>query len=298
MAITSMDATGTGPIVPAHRAAKKKGSSSSLSSKAATGSSSSSKGRPGRALRWIRFGYYCIFAPVFLYSFYVQLVVLKGPGRTPLPASTGFGRDSVFLTFHGNFHCTWYSCLCLLHCLLDFGKRRDRKSRDRKLLARMTHRYTPILFPLAAFVGVAYYLILHFHPMTRLRARSIPDYDEKMALLHAVPLLFVIGDALLKDEELTKKYALDKRSAVKGICTYGIVYFCWSCICVYLNGGHWPYPFQKHFSPIHHLSFLSTVLLVAVYLARLGFRITARLDKRRRRRLARTAIMADMKKER
>lgn len=296
MVITSMDAAGPVAPVVAQRGAKK-GSTRGAKGCAAV-SASSSKGRPGRALRWIRFGYYCVFAPIFLYSFYVQLVVLKGPGRTPLPASTGFGRDTVFLTFHGNFHCTWYSCLCLLHCLLDFGKRRHRKSRDRKYLARMTHRYTPVLFPLAAFVGVAYYLILHFHPMTRLRARTVPDFDEKMALLHAVPLLFVVGDALLKDDELTKKYALGKRQAVKGICTYGMVYFAWSCICVYINGGHWPYPFQKHFSPIHHLSFLSTVLLVAVYLARLGFRITGRLDKRRRRRLARTAIMADAKKER
>lgn len=38
--------------------------------------------------------------------------------------------------------------------------------------------------------------------------------------------------------------------------------------------------------------FLASVLLVATYLTRFGFRIQARLDKRRRRRLARLAVAA------
>lgn len=127
----------------------------------------------------------------------------------------------------------------------------------------------------------------HCYYRTRLRARSVPDYDEKMALLHAVPLLFVLGDALLKDEESMKRFGLEKRTAIRGICSYGLVYFMWSCLCVYMNGGHWPYPFQRNFSPIQHVAFLASVMLVATYLARLGFKLNAKLDKRRRRRLAR-----------
>ncbi len=204
--------------------------------------------RPGRALRWARLLYYAVFAPTFIYSLWVQVVVMKGPGRTPLPASLGFGRDSVFLTFHGNFHCTWYACLCLLNALLDLGtrvrrgKRLRARSRVARLVERITHRWTAILFPLAAFVGIAYYLILHYHPLTRLRATTVPDYDEKMALLHLVPLLFVLGDSLLKDEDSMKRHGLKRSTALIGICTYGVLYFIWSCFCVFKNGGHWPYP--------------------------------------------------------
>lgn len=125
--------------------------------------------RPGWALRWARVSYYALFAPTFLYSLWVQLVVLKGPGRVPIPASRGFGRDSIFLTFHGNFHCTWYACLCLLHAVLDLGRvrRGARKMRSRvaRAVERAVYKWTSILFPLASFVGVAYYLILHFHPL-------------------------------------------------------------------------------------------------------------------------------------
>lgn len=138
--------------------------------------------RPGRALRWARLMFYGVFAPAFLYSFYVQIIVLKGPGRTPLPASTGWGRDSIFLTFHGNTHCTWYACLCLLHALFDLQPTRKLKrgKRTRSRLARAvehtTHKWTAILFPLASFVGVAYYLILHFHPMYVYNALPIIMY--------------------------------------------------------------------------------------------------------------------------
>lgn len=250
---------------------------------------------PSRALRYARLAYYAVYAPVFLYSMYVQLIVLKGPGRTPIPASVNFGRDSVFLTFHGNFHCTWYACLCLLNAFLTLdparhSRRPNGRRRDRSSIAvtveRTVHRWTGPLFPLASFVGLAYYLILHFHPLTRLRARTVPDYDEKMALLHLVPLLFVLGDSLLKDEELIRKHGMSKSRATRTICAYGVMYFAWSCFCVSQNGGHWPYPFQPQFSAIQHLTFVSTVLLVAAYLTKFGYRIQARLDKRRRRRLA------------
>lgn len=199
--------------------------------------------RPGRALRWARIVWYSFFAPTFLYSIYVQLVVLKGPDRTPLPASVGFGRDSVFLTFHGNVHCTWYACLCLLHAFLDLD-RRSRRSRGRvaRVVERTTHAATGSLFPLATFVGLAYYLILHFHPLTRLRARAVPDHDEKMALLHLVPMVFAVGDALLKDEVLARRHGFSQQAACRAIAVYGAVYFLWSCVCVYMNGGHWPYP--------------------------------------------------------
>ncbi|CAN8065925.1 unnamed protein product [Agarophyton chilense] len=158
-------------------------------------------------------------APNFLYAQYVQLVVLKAPGRTPLPAATAFGRDSVFLTFHANLHCTWYASLCLMYAVLQLGRRV--RSRPARAVERVVHRFTTVLFPLAAFVGLAYYLILHFHPMNRLRAVLVPDHDAKMALLHLNPLLFALGDSLLKDADLLAKYAIKQRRAVLFVNVYG-----------------------------------------------------------------------------
>lgn len=242
---------------------------------------------PPRALRLIRLLFYSIAAPNFLYSLYVQLIVLKGPGRTPLPATLNFGRDTLYLTFHGNVHCTWYACLCLLHAILSFPKS---KRRPRSYAARTvewaSHRFTALLFPMAAFVGLAYYLILHYHPLNRMRAQLVPDHDEKMALLHLNPLLFVLGDSWLKDADLLAKHGLKKRRALSAITAYGICYFSWTVFCTRFNGGHWPYPFQKSFSVMQHVMFVLASLLFSAYLSQLGFRLHGRLDRRRRRRLA------------
>lgn len=246
---------------------------------------------PNRLLRYLRFLFYCWAAPNFLYSLYVQIIVLKGPGRTPLPASVNFGRDTLFLTFHGNFHCTWYACLCLLHSFLslDVYNQNRRRSRAAKSIEATVHRFTPVLFPLAAFVGLAYYLILHFHPMNRLRAQLVPDHDAKMALLHLNPLLFVLADSLLKDAELLARYAFKQRKAVRYISIYGTCYFLWTLFCTRLNGGNWPYPFQKHFTPIQHIIFLFLSVSSSIYLTRTGFRFHGRIDRRRRRRIAAAA---------
>ena len=58
----------------------------------------------------------------------------------------------------------------------------------------------------------------------------------------------------------------------------------WRCTCSTRQ-------FQRNFSPIQHVAFLASVLLVATYLARAGFKLNAKLDKRRRRRLARLAVI-------
>lgn len=230
---------------------------------------------------------------------YVQIIVLKGPGRTPLPASIQFGRDSLFLTFHGNFHCAWYACLCLLHSFLSLGpffnrRRRNntqnqkvrRKSYAARTVEYLSHRFTPVLFPLIVFVGLAYYSILHFHPLNRLRATQVADHDSKMALLHFNPLLFILFDSWLKDSELVAKHAMKKRKATRAIIIYGMCYFLWCAFCVRMNGGNWPYPFQKSFSVSQHLMFVLASLLSSAYLCRKGFSLHARLDRRRRRRLA------------
>lgn len=218
---------------------------------------------------------------------YVQLVVLKGPGRTPLPASLHFGRDTLFLTFHGNFHCTWYACLCLLQAVLTLPNARRRpRSYAARTVERSAHRYTAVVFPLAAFVGLAYYLILHFHPLNRLRAQVVPDHDSKMALLHLNPLLFVLGDSWLKDFDLINRHGLKQRKAVRLIIMYGVGYFMWTTLCVRVNGGHWPYPFQKSFSVVQHIFFVLGSCLFAAYISRAGFRLHGRMDRRRKRRLA------------
>lgn len=253
---------------------------------------------PPRALRVLRLMFYLAAVPTFLYAMYVQLIVLKGPGRTPLPASLNFGRDTLFLTFHGNVHCTWYACLCLLHAFISLpgnagaasnstaNGRKRRRSSAARAAEWATHRFTAVLFPLGAFVGLAYYLILHYHPLNRLRAQAVPDHDFIMALLHLNPLLFVIGDSWLKDTELLAKFGLKQRRATRGIMLYGIAYFLWTAFCVRHNGGHWPYPFQQSFSVIQHVMFVLASCLFSAYLCRAGFRLHGRLDRRRRRRLA------------
>lgn len=245
---------------------------------------------PPRFLRWSRFLFYAVAAPTFLYSLYVQVIVLKGPGRIPLPASVGFGRDTVFLTFHGNFHCTWYACLCLLNAFLALATRpHKRRSRTAKWIEQTVHRFTCLVFPIACFVGLAYYLIIHFHPLNRLRAQFVPDHDSKMALLHLNPLLFALFDALLKDAELLARYGMKQRRAVRAIIGYGTGYFSWTVFCTRLNGGHWPYPFQYSFSAMQHVAFLLFALITSTYLTRAGFRLHGRLDRRRRRRIAAAA---------
>lgn len=253
----------------------------------------SNTSHPPRLFRWVRFLFYAIAAPSFLYSLYVQVVVLKGPGRTPLPASIGFGRDSIFLTFHGNLHCTWYACLCLLNAFLALQTRpQKRRSRTAKWIEKTVHRFTCLVFPLASFVGLAYYLILHFHPLNRLRARLVPDHDSKMALLHLNPLLFALADALVKDAELLARYGMKQRRAVRAIIGYGTGYFSWTVLCTRFNGGHWPYPFQQSFTAVQHVAFVLLALLTSTYLTRAGFRLHGRVDRRRRRRIAAAAEKA------
>lgn len=138
-------------------------------------------------------------------------------------------------------------------------------------------------------MGLAYYLIIHFHPLNRLRAKFVVDHDSKMALLHLNPVLFALFDALFKDAELLARYGMKQRRAVRAIIGYGTGYFSWTVFCTRLNGGHWPYPFQYSFSAVQHAAFLLVALLAAVYLTRAGFRLHGRLDRRRRRRVAAAA---------
>ncbi|PXF45035.1 hypothetical protein BWQ96_05208 [Gracilariopsis chorda] len=122
--------------------------------------------------------------------------------------------------------------------------------------------------------------------MNRLRAHMVPDHDSKMALLHLNPLLFALGDSLLKDADLLAKYAIKQSRAVLLVSAYGVMYFFWTLFCTRFNGGHWPYPFQMAFSPVQHLMFMALSVSCAIYLTRAGFRFHGRLDRRRRRRLA------------
>lgn len=226
---------------------------------------------------------------------YVQLVALKGPGRVPLPATLLFGRDSVLLTFHGNTHCAWYAPACLAHALALLRRSTrpppPRASPLAAALERLTHRYVAAVFALGMYVGGGYYGLLHFLPVTRLRARMIEDYDGKMALLHLGPMLFVLGDTLLKDLDLVRKHALRPAGASRAIMGYGGAYFAWSAFCVWMNGGTWPYPFQPALSPVQHLIFVGSSLLTGSYLAKFSHRILCGVDRRRRRRI-RTLIRA------
>lgn len=286
----SRSRTKTAAVVTAPSISKESGGGvSSPTAAAAASSRFGPASRGARTLRWARVLYYGAWAPTFMYAMFVQLVSLKGPGRTPLPASILFGRDTVLLTFHGNAHCTWYSALCLAHAFILL--RRSTRAPPRRLsplfraAERAIHRYSSPIFALGVFVGAGYYLLLHFLPITRIRARMIPDYDSKMALLHMGPMLFTFGDLLLKCADLSARHAMTPFAASRAIAVYGTAYFTWGVFCVNRNGGVWPYPWQANMSATQHLIFVLSSLLIGVYLARYGCGITAGIDLRRRRRI-------------
>lgn len=262
---------------------------------------SNQKSRPYRDVtKFARLILYSFTAPAFVYSTYIQLVTLKGPDRTPLPAAEGFGRDTVFLTFHGNILCTIYSLLCFFHSSLSMRPRwRNRRSssaaqQGRGLLGVLewaTHRYSGPLFSLGFFVGAAYYLLIHWHPATRLRAIMVEDFDQVMALLHLLPFSFVIGDALLKNHDVWTKHNMGVRGDGRCITAYGCCYALWSYFCVYMNGGDWPYPFQRNLNVLQHCIFVGSVLVVSAYLTRFAHRIMGSFDRSSRLRWqARNAV--------
>lgn len=113
----------------------------------------------------------------------------------------------------------------------------------------------------------------------------IEDYDGKMALLHLGPVLFAVGDALLKDTELVRRYAIRPEAASRVMMAYGAVYFAWSTFCVWMNGGTWPYPFQPSLSSVQHLIFVGSSLLTGSYLAKFSYRLLCGVDRHRRRRI-------------
>lgn len=256
-----------------------------------------SASRPFRDVtKFARLFFYALTAPAFAYGIYVQMVILKHPDRVQSPASQGFGKDTVFLTFHGNVLCAIYAFMCLLHTSLAVRPRWRRKrsivrtkskNHDRGLvgvLERATHRYSGPLFSLGFFVGAAYYLLIHFHPATRLRALMVEDFDQHMALLHLLPWSFVVGDALLKNHESWRKHSMGARVDGRYITFYGGGYAVWSYFCVYMNGGDWPYPFQRNFNVLQHFMFVGTVLVVSASLTKIGNRIMGTFDRANRLR--------------
>ena len=242
------------------------------------------------ALRILRVLIYSFAASNFLYETYAQVIVWKGPGR-----------QSLLFTFHVNFHCTWYFCLCFLHSIFTLGCKQTHANNPKRQLgllmsnvARMVEKYshqpTAIVFTFASFVCLAHYLLLHIHHLNSMRTQTVPDHDAKMVLLHLNPLMFVLIDYCFKDTHMLAKHGLKKRNATRAINVYSLLYFTWTALYTKYNDGHWPYQFQNSFSVMQHLIFFLWSSLFATVLCRAGFRIHGLLDSRRRMHLS---IMSD-----
>mmetsp|Transcript_22006 Transcript_22006/g.53757 ORF Transcript_22006/g.53757 Transcript_22006/m.53757 type:complete len:266 (+) Transcript_22006:146-943(+) len=152
-----------------------------------------------------------------------------------------FGGRFVFLTVQVNFIIAAYVLACLVESVI------GRRVRG---LGRATGRASAVVFPLGVFMGAGYYVLVHFHPKTRMVARAVQDFDYHMHLLHGFPLLFVVADTAFdalgeRGLEYDLLPALKARVDAAVGSLYAVSYACWTFVCSHFNDGWWPYPFLQ-----------------------------------------------------
>jgi len=105
-----------------------------------------------------------------------------------------------------------------------------------------------------------------FHSV-RYRASLEPDFDTLMAHLHITP---PVATSLLMTCHPPPALARHTRalSAHLGLlAAHSVAYIGWSGVCVLMNGGHWPYPFQARLGLWGHAALDSGVLAAAAGMA-------------------------------
>lgn len=78
----------------------------------------------------------------------------------------------------------------------------------------------------------------------RHRASMEPDFDVLMAHLHITPLLATSALMACHPPPALARHARALPAQLALLAAHSAAYIGWSRVCVAMNGGHWPYPFQ------------------------------------------------------
>jgi len=106
-----------------------------------------------------------------------------------------------------------------------------------------------------------YPLFAHIpHHSVRLRAAAEPDFDLIMGCLHVIPVVSLCALVATHPPARLAAHAVSVRTAVGVLVGHGVAYAVWSAVCVAMNGGHWPYPFQVGLSLGGHLAVDAVVM--------------------------------------
>jgi len=101
----------------------------------------------------------------------------------------------------------------------------------------------------------------------RARASLEPDFDTLMAHLHITP---PVATSLLMTCHPPPALARHTRALSAHLvllAAHSAAYIGWSGVCVVMNGGHWPYPFQASLGLWGHAALDSGVLAAAAGMA-------------------------------
>jgi len=128
------------------------------------------------------------------------------------------------------------------------------------------HPFLPVPYLLLSYPlcrrGVAF---AHFS--VRARASLEPDFDTLMAHLHITP---PVATSLLMTCHPPPALARHTRALSAHLvllAAHSAAYIGWSGVCVVMNGGHWPYPFQASLGLWGHAALDSGVLAAAAGMA-------------------------------
>jgi len=83
-----------------------------------------------------------------------------------------------------------------------------------------------------------------------------------MGCLHVIPVVAMSALVATHPPARLAAHAVSVRTAVGVLVAHGVAYAVWSAVCVSVNGGHWPYPFQVGLSLGGHLAIDGMVMAV------------------------------------
>lgn len=94
-----------------------------------------------------------------------------------------------------------------------------------------------------------------------------PDFDVLMAHLHITPLLATSALMACHPPPALARHARALPAQLALLAAHSAAYIGWSRVCVAMNGGHWPYPFQAGLGVWGHAALDGGVLAAAVGMA-------------------------------
>jgi len=181
--------------------------------------------------------------------------------REPKIERPKFGGMTIYLTFQTGVLLFIYSLLVL--CIPIFA--------SNKLKATRSFVSRP-LFAISWFVALGYYGLIHNDPSIVRMMKDTPGLLLDMHLLHGGPPILATLLLVFDSSEPRSKVELIVLSI------YSAFYLVWSAFCAYMNGGAWPYPFQKDFNFQMHLIFDCFCFVFCFLLYWIGLKISRLLS--------------------